>query len=175
MSKKKALKAAALDVPVPRDRDEANLYIALIGEAQHERARIEADMNDHLAKVKADAEAKAKPLAEQIAARMRGLQTWCEANREQLTGGKTKTVKMAAGEISWRNRPPKVNLRNIEKALEWLKASKLLRFIRTKEEIDKDGILKEPGAVRESPYISVGSAGEEFTVKPFETELEEVA
>ena len=34
---------------------------------------------------------------------------WAEANRDHLTrDGKTKTVRLAAGEFSWRTRPPSV-------------------------------------------------------------------
>ena len=40
-----------------------------------------------------------------------GVQIWAEANRNDLTrDGRTKTAKFAAGEISWRTRPPRPGL-----------------------------------------------------------------
>jgi len=47
-----------------------------------------------------------------------------------------------------------------------------VRFIREKEEVNKEAILNEQDAVKHVPGISI-SQGEDFMVVPFEVELTE--
>ena len=76
--------------------------------------------------------------------------------------------------MKWRRPPPSVVLRGIETVLQHLKALRLDRFIRTKEEVNKEAILLEPDQVRNVPGITIKQE-EQFVVQPFETALEEVA
>lgn len=169
------IKAPAALYPVPQSQDEVNDTIHKIGRAQRERARIQADMNDAMAALKLQYEAQAKPWSEQITALSGGVQTWCEANREALTkGGKVKYYAFAAGEVNWRMRPPRVTITGMESVLETLKRLGLARFVRTKEEPNKEAMLNEPEVVTGIAGIKIAQ-GEDFVVKPFETELEEVA
>lgn len=168
------LKTEALNQDVPQTRDEANEAVAEIGRLQRDRTRIEADMNADLASVRAQYEGKAKPLGEQITQLTRGVHVWAEANRDALTGnGRTKTVKLASGEISWRMRPPSVAVRGMAAVIEALKALKLKRFIRVREELDKEAVLADPDAVGSVKGISI-TQREDFVIKPDATELEEV-
>lgn len=173
-SKKTRIKAPAIEVPVPQNRDEVARMIALIGEHQREREIISTAMNDELAKLKEAFEAQAKPHADQITALSKGVHTWCEANRAVLTqDGKVKFSKFATGEVKWRMRPKSIALRGIDSILELLKARGLERFIRKKEEVDKDAMLRETDVAAGIPGVSV-SQKEDFVVVPFETNLEEV-
>jgi phage host-nuclease inhibitor protein Gam len=168
------IKAVAAEFPVPQSQDTAAEAIAEIGRHQRERARIEADMNDALSELRQGFEAQAAPHAEAIKALSAGVQTWCEANRATLTqDGKTKTARLYSGEIRWRTRPPSVSVRALDTVLEALKRLKLQRFIRTKEEVNKEAILSEPGAVNCIKGITI-TQKEDFVIVPFETELEEV-
>jgi len=170
------LKTAAATFPVPQSVDEANDFIARLGLAQRERTRIEAAMNDELAAVKGRFEAEAKPFKEEAEALIRGLHTFAEANRASLTReGKVKFHRFAAGEVAWRTRPPKVTVRGADVVIESLRRLGLNRFIRTKEEVNRDAMLAEPEVAATVAGVSIGSAGEDFIVKPFATELEEVA
>ena len=74
----------------------------------------------------------------------------------------------------WRLRPPSVAVRGVEAVLDQLRRLGLKRFIRQKEEVNKEAILNEPEAVSHVPGISI-SQGEDFVVTPFEAELAEVA
>lgn len=169
------IKANAALYPVPQSRDEVNDAIAKIGIAQRERARIQADMNDQIAKIKEAFEAQAEPFKQEIEALSKGVQTWCEANRVALTkDGKVKFADFPAGEVKWRMRPPKVTLRSVDSLLEALKRLGLTRFIRTKEEPNKEAMLAEPQAVERLPGVKI-EQGEDFVIVPFETSLEEVA
>lgn len=169
------IKSVAAIYPVPQNKDEASDAIHRIGLAQRERNRIQADMNDALAKLKLEFEEQAKPVNELITSLSAGVQTYCEANRDQLTkDGKVKYYSFAAGEVNWRMRPPKVSITGVDSVLETLKRLSLSRFIRIKEEPNKEAMLNEPEAVSGIAGIKIAQ-GEDFVVKPFETELEEVA
>lgn len=171
----KKVKAPATPVNVPQSRDEASTFIAAIGAHQRTRQRIEALMNDRFAAIKAEFEAQAKIHADAIARLTQGLEVWAAANRAALTdNGKTKTAELATGELRWRMTPPAVSLRNVVAIIAALKKKRLKRFIRVKEEVDKEAIRKEPEAVKAIAGITIDQH-EEFVVVPFETKLEEVA
>lgn len=157
-------------------REEVDAAIAQIGIAQRERTAIEVAMNAELAAVRASYETLAAPHAAVIKEFRVGVQIWAEANRRELTrDGKTKTVKLASGEISWRTSPPAVRLTGKASiVLAALKALGLERFIRTKEEIDKNAILADPEAVTAVKGIAL-TQGEDFVITPFATDIEEVA
>lgn len=173
MSKTVRLKTSALE-SVPQSLDEVNAAVAEIGRCQRERAQIQKLMNDSLADVRDCHEKAAKPYAERIADLTRGVATWCEAHRAELTkDGKTKTARLATGEVSWRMRPPSVVARGLATILDTLKRLGLERFIRTKEELDKDAILADRAAIEGVKGLSI-SQKEDFVIKPDSTELEEV-
>ena len=103
------------------------------------------------------------------------MRIWCEANRELLTqGGKVKYANLASGEIKWRMTPPKVVVRALENVLDFLKQRGLHHLIRTKEEVNKEAIAAEPEAVEGVKGITI-TQREDFVIRPFETELEEIS
>lgn len=173
MSAKTRIKTEAATV-IFGTREEVNAAIEQIGAAQRERDRITAAMNDELAAVRARHELAAAPHAAVIKDFGKGVQIWAEAHRGELTrDGKTKTVKLQSGEFSWRTRPPKVRITGEGIVIQALRALGLERFLRDKTEIDKNAILADPVAVQNVQGIAL-SQGEDFIIKPFATELEEV-
>lgn len=175
MTRATHVKANAARFPVPQSRDEVNEAIARIGLLQRERERIQADMNDELAKVRLRFEELATPLNEQITGLSQGVHTWCEAHRMELTrSGKTKFYDFAAGEIKWRLRPPRVSLQSAENVLETLKRLGLTRFIRVKEQLNKEAMLAEPEVVSGVAGVRIEQS-EDFVIVPFGSNLEEVA
>lgn len=173
MSNKNRIKKAASAAFVPQNRDQVASAIREIGERQRELARLEAGMNDEIAAVKERWENTAEPHKQRVNELTSGVHIWCEANREAITqAGKTKTATFTTGEIAWRTRPPSVVVRGAEAVLDSLRRLGLTRFIRTKEEVNKEAILNEPKAVASVPGISI-SQGEDFAVTPFEVELTE--
>ena len=168
---KTRIKQAASAVCVPQNREQINVAIRELGVLQRELSRIAADMNDELAAVKESYELDAEPRRQRIDALTQGVQIWSEANRDTLTqGGKVKTVAFTTGEIQWRLRPPSVRITGAEAVLDVLRSLGLKRFIREKEEVNKEAILNEPEAVAHVAGISI-SQGEDFVVTPFEAEL----
>ncbi|MBO6553234.1 MAG: host-nuclease inhibitor Gam family protein [Roseitalea sp.] len=165
-------KRLATNYPVPQDRSECENAIRELGDKRREVARIEADMNDRLAKIKQEFEAKAAPLKDRVAELLGGIETYCAANRDALTNtGKTKTHAFGSGEVKWRTRPPRVSVRGQDDVLEALKGLGLGRFIRTSETVNKEAILDEPDTVKGIKGITVGSEGEDFVVEPFEQKI----
>lgn len=173
--KKTRIKSQAAPVFVPQTRDQVAEAIREIGSRQRELARLTADMNDELARVKEQWEALAEPHKKRVETLTQGVQIWCEANRDALTqGGKVKTAVFTTGEVAWRLRPPSVGVRGAEAVLDALRRLGLSRFIRTKEEVNKEAILNEPAAVQGVAGITINQ-GEDFVVTPFEAELAEAA
>lgn len=174
MARKMARKAKTLGVnlPVPQSRDEAAAAVKQIGLASREVARIEADMNDAIAGLKEQAEKTARPLKERVVALTEGLKVWAEANRDLLTAsGKTKTADLGTGKIMWRLRPPSVRIVGMERVIEAIKTLGFAAFLRTKEEVNKEALLADPDKARMIAGVSIGTAGEDFVVEPFEAEI----
>lgn len=174
MSKTNRIKTDAAAFPVPQTRDEVAEAIFKIGQHQRQRQIVETAMNDDIAARKAAYETEARPHAEAIAALTQGVATWCEANRASITkDGKVKFHEFATGEVKWRLRPPSAVIRGADAVLAALRHLGLDRFIRTKEEIDKEAVLREPDALKGVRGVSI-TQKEDFVVVPFETKLEEV-
>lgn len=163
---------------IPADRHQVDAAIAQIGEAQRARENLTVCMNAELAEIKRKYEEEAAPHAAVISTMQKGIQIYCEANRMDLTkDGRTKTVRFGAGEVSWRMRPRAVTIRGAEAVVKLLKKLGLTDFVRTKEEVDKTKILAAPDAealLEGVTGISIGQ-GEDFVVKPFASEIEEVS
>ena len=175
MSKKK-IKADAVTHWVPADRDGVNVAIQQIGEAQRERLRIEAAMNDVLARVKARYEAKAKPHAERLAELCKGVQLYCEAHKGPLTDdGKVKTHAFATGDVSWRMTPPSVSLRGVDDVIVLLQAKpERAKYLRQKQEVNKEALLADRETIKDSIPGVTFSQREEFAIKPNESQIEQV-
>jgi len=171
MARRTRMKAPA--IPAPRTKQEAEDLLGEIGRLQRMVVDVETQMNGELAAVKARAADVAAPLNQAIADQFAALHVWAETHRDELLLGKAKTAKLATGEISWRMSPPAVSVRGADKVIETLKRLGLGRFLRTKEEIDKQAILADPEGVDGVAGISV-SQREEFVARPFASEIERV-
>ena len=172
---KSALKTKAPASPAAQTREEAEAFVHRIGEIQRELTRREADLGDALARAKRAAEETALPLKEELEVAQDAVQAWAEANRAAITRqGKTKTVELSTGKVSWRQRPPSVKLRGVDAIIQYLLARpSLARFLRVKHEVDKETLAREPEFAVSIPGVTVGSAGEDFIIEPFEAQLSE--
>lgn len=167
----KAKKMSA-NIPVPQNDNDCNKAILELGNQRREAARLETEMNDQIAVIKDKYGEKVQPHNEKAAELLTGIDTFCSAHRDRLTNdNKVKFFRFSNGVISWRKQPAKVTLRKVEDVLKKLKDLKLRKFIRTKEEVDKEAILLEPKKVANITGISVGSEGEAFFVDPQDIEI----
>ncbi|KFK92783.1 MULTISPECIES: host-nuclease inhibitor Gam family protein [unclassified Serratia (in: enterobacteria)] len=169
---KTRLKAAATSY-VPQSREQVIEDIKKIGDIQRELTRVETDINDRIAILTNKHTPEIEAMKAQLSSLQNGVQTWCEAHREAITdGNKTKTVKFNTGEVSWRARPISVSIKGVDVVLKALKTLKLDRFIRTKEEINKDAILADKDAVKDIKGITFNKDKEDFSITPFEQEIQ---
>lgn len=172
MAKSKSrLKAAAASY-TPQSKEQVSVDIKKIGYIQRELTRIETDANDQIAIIMNQNTPKIEALRAELDVLQKGVQTWCEANRSTITKGDSKTANLITGEVAWRKKPDSVNLKGVEIVIETLKKLKLDRFIRRKEEVNKDAILADKEAVKGITGISIVSGKETFSITPFEQEIE---
>ena len=161
------LKTPAIEAP--QTRDDVAAMIRQIGDLQREFARCQAALNDEIAELSQVAQPKLAGLAARIEALQAGVQTWCEAHRAELTrDGKTKTANLVTGEVQWRRHPPSVTVSMADFVVETLRNMGLARFVRTKDEINKEAILAEPAAVEGVAGITIKTGVEDFVITPFE-------
>ncbi len=159
-------------IAVPKSLEGAAEFLAKIGEEQRAINEIQSCLNDAVDELKTKAMDDAKPHQEKVSELVEGLFAYAESNRDELTNGeKRKTVEVPTGTFGWRMTPPAVSLRDIPSILKNLKALKLKRFIRTKEEVDKEAMLKEPDVANKVKGVSIGQR-EEFVAKPSVLEVE---
>ncbi len=167
----KKLKSKAQSA-VPQTRDDVAADISRIGELMRKRTRGEADMNDKIAAITKDYQPEFDVLSEEIDQLQQGIQSYCEAHRDELTNsGKTKTAGFITGEVQWRQNPPSVRVTKADQVIEFLKRIGLGRFVRVKEEVNKDLILDEPDAVSGVSGISIVTGVEQFVITPFEQDV----
>lgn len=190
----KRLKASAAAYS-PQSKDEAAADVRRIGDLQRDLVRLEAAMNDAIAEITARSQPEVEALREQLRTAQAGVQTWCEAHRDELTdAGKVKSANLVTGLVGWRTRPPSVRLTRVDAVLKTLKVIGLGRFIRTREEVDKDAVLAAVSAARQISQadaardedkaallteavaldgvlgLDVVSGVEDFFIEPFEQE-----
>ena len=171
MVKPTKLKTKA-QLDVPQTRDAVASAIHEIGVAQRDIQRIKLDIEDVTANLTKEHQPTIDALNERIANLSTGVQSWCEANRDALTSdGKVKYANLITGEVKWRQNPPSVRVSKAEQVLEMLKKLSLTRFIRTKEEINKDAIIAEPDAIKGISGLSLSIGTETFEIVPFEQDI----
>lgn len=165
------LKAAAASY-TPQSKEQVSADIKKIGDIQRELTRIETNANDQIAVIMGQNTPKIEALRAELDVLQKGVQTWCEANRSSITKGDSKTANLITGEVAWRKNPDSVSIKGVKLVLETLKKLKLDRFIRRKEEVNKDAILADKKAVENIKGISIVSGKEVFSITPFEQEIE---
>jgi phage host-nuclease inhibitor protein Gam len=160
---------------VPQSKGDAAADIHALGELQREFERVRSVMNDRIAATTKEFQPLLEGLSTRIQALQSGVQTWCEANRVALCGEGDrlgKTVNLVTGEVSWRQRPPSVTIRNADGVVQLLIEADLARFVRRKSEPNREAMLAEPDAVRGIPGIAIVTGLEDFTITPFEAPAE---
>ena len=155
---------------VPQSREECGDAIALLGRRKREVAGLKSAADDRISVIQEELEADRAPLLDEIAELEQGIEAFCNVHRDQLTGGKSKTVMFATGEVKWRFRPPKVAIRGTDAVLEQIKrgGKRFGAFLRTKEEINKDAMQAAPEVAREIRGVTIKSEGEDFVIEPAE-------
>lgn len=160
---------------VPQTQNDCAMSIRTIGDLQREFERTRAAMNDAIAAITQEHQPLLASLQERITALQTGVQAWCEAHRVDLCGPddkQGKTANLVTGEVAWRVRPPSVRITGADNVCDTLLRMGLGRFVRVKNEPNKEQMLAEPDAVRGIAGITIVSGNEDFIVTPFEAQAE---
>ena len=153
-------------------RDEVETAIKEIGDLNRELERLAIEQNNKLAAITEEYAPLMNEVKEKLAPKQDAVQAWCESRRDELTqNGKTKTGSFNTGEVQWRQRPPSVGIRGAESVLESLRTLGLVRFIRTKEEVNKETMLNEPELAATVAGVTIKTGVEDFVITPFEQEV----
>lgn len=116
--------------------DEANMVLKEIGLLERELESIDSEAHKEIAEIKSDAAKKGESLRKRIADDSALLGAYAEYNRTELFKDR-KSVQLSFGSFGYR----KSTSISIKKTtLELLKKLKLDRFIRVKEEPDKEAM-----------------------------------
>jgi phage host-nuclease inhibitor protein Gam len=159
---------------VSNSYDEVNTELKSLGDLRRELAAIELVMNEHLAEVKADFEARAEGAKSKAVLCEKLVREYCKAHRKELTkDGAVKYHKFPAGTVTWRKAPPSISVgkRAVDAVLAYLHSHKLGRFIRTHEKLDKEAMLAEPDTAASIPGLKLRTGGEQFVITPLEVPL----
>lgn len=156
---------------VPQTQDDTAADIRRIGDLERQKLRATTEMNDAIAQITQNYQPRLDAITEQIKTLQDGVQSYCEAHRDELTnGGKVKTASLITGEVSWRQRPPSVRVRGNDAVVELLERLGYEEFIRKNKEVNKDAILNDPDKARGVAGITIVTGVEDFLIKPFEQE-----
>lgn len=170
MAKKEHIKRVVL--PVPQTLDQANEYLRRIGAARRQISRAQDGLNTQIADLQETVGKVIAPIEDECKALVDGLYAFAQANRAALTEhDKTKKVKLPAGEFFWKWTPFSVVVEGVKEVIQNLKKRRLKRFIRVKEEIDKEALLKELDVARKIPGVTV-SQREQFFICPVEVQVD---
>ena len=154
---------------VPKSIEEVALFVSEIGKCQRKLEQIQTKLNEDIEQIKAQAIKRSSPFQETINELFESIYIFARAHRSMLTdGGRRKRVDLLTGSIFWQLNPPAVSLRNVKKVIALCKRRALKRFIRVKEEVDKEAMLKEPEAATRIEGVKIRQK-EQFVVKPSET------
>lgn len=155
-----------------QSRDDVEVAIKQIGDLQRQLEQTAINQNNELAAITEKYAPILTALKEQLEPLQTAVQAWCESRRDELTqNGKTKTGSFNTGEVQWRQRPPSVAIRGADSVIDALKTHGLIRFIRTKEEINKEAMLNEPELAATIAGVTIKTGVEDFVITPFEQEL----
>ncbi|AIZ78783.1 host-nuclease inhibitor Gam family protein [Actinobacillus equuli] len=153
-------------------RDEVEVAIKEIGDLQRQLEAKAIEQNNRLAEITEEYAPQMNEIKAELEPMQAAVQAWCESHRDELTNnGKTKTGNFNTGDVQWRQRPPSVSVRGADSVIENLHTLGLTRFIRTKEEVNKEAMLNEPELASTVAGVTIKTGVEDFVITPFEQEV----
>lgn len=170
MAKKVIIKKV---VPVLQTKEEFIDCLKEINGKAREAEKLKLDQEGEIEEVKLRWAKKMKPLEKLINEKLEGAYLYAQVHRPELTDNlKVKTVETPAGICLWRFNPPSVEVDDEEKAIAELKKKDFLSFIRIREEVDKEAVLKNKSAIIGLKNLRVKLGDEVFVIKPADVKIE---
>ena len=144
MAKKKAGAKAEKEreIPIPSNRTEAAEFVGKVRILKNRIAAVIAEAEAKIAAIQKMAADATDAPKEEVRDLVEGLFVFFETNSPELTeDGARRSVDLLTGVIGERLSPWKVELKGVEEVLEELHRMGLTKFIRPKEEVNKDAML----------------------------------
>lgn len=143
MAKKKAVpKKAEREPMIPGSREEAGEFVRRIGNLKRRISSAISEAEAKIAEIQKTAADATDGPSQEIQDLLEGLFFFFETNSPELTeDGSRRSVNLGTGTIGERLSPWKVELKGVEEVLEELHKIGLSRFIRQKEEVNKEAML----------------------------------
>lgn len=199
-------KTKAPTVRVPQNDAEAEQMIAQLGASQRDQAIAKARHSAVIAKLEEDHGTEVKEFGRVQAGLIEGISAWAAAHRDRLTnGGRTKTVQLPTGTISWKFGTPSVAHRGLKqedvigrilarKDAVYAEAQQYKRerrheaheqamaefralglFVRAKFTLDKEAMHANRPLAEGIEGVSFTAPGETFGIEPLASQISEVA
>ena len=141
-----------VNLPMIKSREEAEATMNDLATAANQQRSFVALRDEEVLAINSKFEADLAECAELLKEKTDSLRAWAECNPQEFTKGR-KSIEMVSGTLGFRTGTPKLAV--LSRAFNWDKVIELLRaatawqgFVRTKEEVDKEGIL---GAAAAAP------------------------
>lgn len=137
------------------------------------RLMIEKATLVHSQTILLEGQKKIDPINKQIDQLFQACQVWSLDNKNIICNGKTKTLKLATGNIEFKDSKPSIKLDDgvdPETIIKTLKRRKLESYIRVTEAIDKNALVAAPDVVKKLPGVSIVTS-ETLYIKPAATKL----
>jgi phage host-nuclease inhibitor protein Gam len=142
--------------PIYRTSDEAAIALAHYGSLERQIAGIESEFSERVAELRKEVDEKIGPLQGELALTLLGLQEFANQIRPTLPSKKQKTIDLSTGELGWRTGNPSVSLKAktalIIERIKSLGKEAAKKYIRTKEGLDKQALLKDRPAIEGIKY-----------------------
>jgi phage host-nuclease inhibitor protein Gam len=151
---------------LPLDRHEVGRLIERLGVIRVMCQQHDAQCADDITQIKSFHASVVSELETEATALIILVQSYCEAHRLTLTdGGRVKTARFPGGSVGWRKCAPSISIEDAGLVLDELRKVGLREFIRTKESVDKDALLKAPAVAATIEGVTVLAGGEDFFIK----------
>jgi phage host-nuclease inhibitor protein Gam len=163
--------------PVVRTRGEMETLVGEIARLKNEEQTLSAEMDGRIQEVRTDYESRLAAIADEINLRMASAEEWSLAHPDEF--GKAKSVDMTHAVVGWRTGQPQLKTLagfTWDRVLERLRSlAQYAGFIRTKQEVDKQGIIAARENLLDADFRQMGVRvvqDESFYVDPKVTEVE---
>ena len=137
-------KTSGTKVAMPKNLDEANAFLAEVGQIDRGLARAKANLEASVARLRTQTIEAITPDVARRKLVASGIARFAKKNRIAILPVDRKSVELPAGVIGWRLDPMKVVVSGgDEKVIKWLEANEGARFLRPQVELNREQLLEE--------------------------------
>jgi phage host-nuclease inhibitor protein Gam len=161
--KPKTPRAQANPEPRFRTLDECDAALVKIASLTRDINTCEAATNEQITALRTKLEVKVDPLCDQKKDLEQQLELFCTFHRDTVFASGLKTLKLTHGELNFRQHPPSVEIRKggkfkiadvVANIKERFAKALRERFVRIKEDLDREAILGHASALNGKPLAS---------------------